>query len=149
VQLRQHEEMVRDVVHEGPQEGGVDCLVTLAATGSLNSPAFASGGQGCVRLWTCPTGREKGVGVRTPPGSATHVPLTSRLKEIVLSVECTMSVRLHVQRSVLCVWLLVVMVDNVLCSSCVGKREPHKTSSHRRTQEPYIPLSTMTTDVVF
>jgi WD40 repeat protein len=72
LQLWEHGEMVRDVVHEGVVQeggGGVDCLVSLAATGSPNSPAaFASGGRGCIRLWT-DEGECLGV-LTTPPGSS-------------------------------------------------------------------------------
>lgn len=70
VQLWRHAEMVEDTVHGNADGGGVEHVVTMPQLPSDggNGPAFATAGQGVVRLWD-----EDGQGLaalRSPPGTS-------------------------------------------------------------------------------
>ena len=70
VQLWRHAEMVEDLVHGNADGGGVEHVVTMPQLPSDagNGPAFATAGQGVVRLWD-----EDGQGLaalRPPPGTS-------------------------------------------------------------------------------
>jgi len=52
VQMWQHAELVEDVVHGNADAGGVEHVVALPQVGgSSSAPAFATAGQGVVKLW--------------------------------------------------------------------------------------------------
>ena len=51
VQMWRRGELVKDIMHEGSNAGGVDQVVSFQ-TSDVDSPAFATGGRGSIRIWS-------------------------------------------------------------------------------------------------